>query len=124
MHSWRGEGRCGSWRVEDASRNQFLFHEDFRFLEMGGFNERFIQLGGGFANFDFFRRAAEAAREGFVMLVGDGTFHQVHCGATTQAGGVDRKYDGNLSLWDLYGREYEHIVGQAFTVTTQTPALF
>jgi len=48
-----------------------LFHEDFRFLEMGGFNERFIQLGGGFANFDFFRRAAEAAREGFVMLVGE-----------------------------------------------------
>ena len=70
---------------------------------MGGFNERFIQLGGGFANFDFFRRAAEAAREGFVMLLGEGTFHQVHCGATTQAGGVDRKYDGNLSLWDLDG---------------------
>ena len=58
------------------------------------------------------------------MLVGEGTFHQVHCGATTQAGGVDRKYDGNLSLWDLYGREYEHIVGQAFTLTAQTPALF
>lgn len=124
MHSWRGEGRCGSWRVEDASRNQFLFHEDFRFLEMGGFNERFIQLGGRFANFDFFRRAAEAAREGFVMLLGEGTFHHVHCGATTQAGGVDRKYDGNLSLWDLCGRKYEHIVGQAFTLTTQTPAIF
>ena len=65
------ESVAGSWRVEDASRNQFLFHEDFRFLEMGGFNERFIQLGGGFANFDFFRRAAEAAREGFVMLLGE-----------------------------------------------------
>ena len=60
MHSWRGEGRCGSWRVEDASQNQFLFHEDFRFLEMGGFNERFIQLGGGFANFDFFSRVTHS----------------------------------------------------------------
>jgi len=40
-------------------------------MEMGGFNERFIQLGGGFANFDFFRSAAKAAREGFVMLVGE-----------------------------------------------------
>ena len=40
-------------------------------MEMGGFNERFIQLGGGFANFDFFRRAAEAARDGCVMLVGE-----------------------------------------------------
>ena len=60
MHSWREEGRCGSWRVEVASRNQFLFHEDFRFLEMGGFNERFIQLGGGFANFDFFSRVTHS----------------------------------------------------------------
>jgi len=51
-------------------------------------------------------------------------FVELRSGATTQAGGVDRKYDGDLSLWDLYGREYEHIVGQAFTLTTQTPALF
>jgi len=40
-------------------------------MEMGGFNERFVQFGGGFANFDFFRSAAEAARGGFVMLVGE-----------------------------------------------------
>ncbi|MEI6037901.1 MAG: glycosyltransferase family A protein [Planctomycetota bacterium] len=121
-----GEGRDATAHgvLKMRAETNFCFMRTSDFMEMGGFNERFIQLGGGFANFDFFRRAAEAAREGFVMLVGEGTFHQVHCGATTQAGGVDRKYDGNLSLWDLYGREYEHIVGQAFTVTTQTPALF
>ena len=29
-------------------------------MEMGGFNERFIQLGGGFANFDFFSRVTHS----------------------------------------------------------------
>ena len=29
-------------------------------MEMGGFDERFIQLGGGFANFDFFSRVTHS----------------------------------------------------------------
>jgi len=49
----------------------FCFMRTSDFMEMGGFNERFVQFGGGFANFDFFRSAAEAARGGFVMLVGE-----------------------------------------------------
>ena len=39
MHSWRGEGRCGSWRVKDTIRNEFLFHEDFRFYGNGWLND-------------------------------------------------------------------------------------
>jgi hypothetical protein len=110
--------------LKARAETNFCLMRTSDFAEMGGFNERFIQLGGGLANLDFFRRATEAAREGFVMLLGEGTFHQVHCGATTQAGGVARKYDGDLSLWDIYEREYEQVVGQALTMTTQTPALF
>ena len=94
------------------------------FHEIGGYNERFVQLGGGLASYDFFRRAVEATKEGFVMLVGEGTFHQVHYGATTQAGGAERKHDGNVPLWSAYMREYEQVVGQPFTFPTQVPLLF
>jgi len=94
------------------------------FQAMGGYDERFIQLGGGIASFDFFRRALETAGEGVVMLVGEGTFHQLHYGATTQAGGIGRKLDGDLSLWDMYVREYEQIIGRPLAFPTQVPLLF
>jgi len=93
------------------------------FHEIGGYDERFVQLGGGLASFDFFRRALEGAGEGFVMLVGEGTFHQLHYGATTQAGGAGRKHEGDVSLWELYRREYEQVVGEPFVFATQVPLL-
>ena len=93
------------------------------FEAIGGYDERFVQLGGGFASFDFFRRAVQAAGDGFIMLVGEGTFHQLHYGATTQAGGVRREVDPGVSLGDLYGREYESIVGQPYRRVDRMPLL-
>ncbi|WP_374386153.1 glycosyltransferase family 2 protein [Brevundimonas sp.] len=93
------------------------------FQAIGGYDERFVQLGGGLASFDFFRRAVEAAGDGFIMLVGEGTFHQLHYGATTQAGGVRREVDPGVSLGDLYGREYESIVGQPYRRVDHMPLL-
>ena len=68
-----GEGRDAAAHgvLKMRAETNFCFMRTSDFMEMGSFNERLIQLGGGFANFDFFRRAAEAAREGFVMLVGE-----------------------------------------------------
>lgn len=94
------------------------------FEAIGGYDERFVQLGGGFASFDFFRRAVEAAGDGFIMLVGEGTFHQLHYGATTQAGGVRREAEPGVSLGDVFGREYEAIVGQPFRRVDRMPLLF
>lgn len=93
------------------------------FEAIGGYDERFVQLGGGFASFDFFRRAVQAAGDGFIMLVGEGTFHQLHYGATTQAGGVRREAERGLSLGDLFGREYEAIVGKPFRRVERMPLL-
>lgn len=93
------------------------------FDELGGYDERFRQVGGGFASFDFFRRAVEAAGDGFTMLVGEGTFHQLHYGATTQAGGVRREAEPGVSLGDLFGREYEQIVGEPFRRVERMPLL-
>jgi len=94
------------------------------FESIGGYNEAFVQLGGGFASFDFFHRAAEAAGDGFIMLVGEGTFHQLHYGATTQAGGIRREAEAGISLGDLFAREYETIVGRPYSRVDKMPLLF
>jgi len=102
----------------------FFVMKTSMFHEIGGYNDRFVELGGGLASFDFFRKALEAVGESCVILLGEGTFHQLHYGATTQAGGVARKRDGVESLWDAYAREYEQIVGRPFAFSTQVPLLF
>ena len=48
-----------------------------------------------------------------VLLLGEGTFHQLHYGATTQADGVRRKVaEDGATLWDRYMDEYHAIVGE------------
>jgi len=50
---------------------------------LGGLDERFALPGGGLANHDFFRRACEADGTRLIVLLGEGTFHQIHGGAAT-----------------------------------------
>lgn len=84
-----------------------------RFEALGGFDEGFQTLGGGFANYDLFDRATAEGSPPLVMLVGEGTFHQLHYGATTQAGGVRRQAGGGEgSLGDRYAEEYARLRGR------------
>ena len=39
--------------------------------------------GGGYVNLDFFERVANAPGVNLVTLLGEGSFHQVHGGTTT-----------------------------------------
>lgn len=48
------------------------------FQRLGGFDERFDQPGGGLVASDFFRRAVLALDDDPIVLIGEGTFHQVH----------------------------------------------
>ena len=59
-----------------------LFLRRDLFHEIGGYDERFREPGGGFVNLDFFGRAGAAASH-VITLLGEGTFHQVHGGAAT-----------------------------------------
>ena len=95
-----------------------------RFQALGGYDEAFQTLGGGFANYDFFERAIADAGAPLVMLVGEGTFHQLHYGATTQAGGIRRPVgEGGGSLGEVYAREYEAIRGHAYHRSSPQPLL-
>jgi cephalosporin hydroxylase len=54
------------------------------FLEQaGGFDERFDEPGGGYANLDLYERATIAHGVNLVTILGEGSFHQVHGGTTT-----------------------------------------
>lgn len=103
----------------------FFAMQRHRFLNLGGFDERFVSLGGGFANFDIYERALEDPASLLVLLVGEATFHQLHYGATTQEGGIRRLApSGDGTLGDLYGREYEAIRGRPWALTSKKPFLF
>lgn len=74
---------------------------------LGGLDERFTSPGGGLVNLDFYRRACDRAEE-LVLLLGEGTFHQVHGGVATN------------TPWDrhplaAFAAEYEAIRGTPFT---------
>jgi hypothetical protein len=85
-----------------------LFLKRSLFREQGGADERFDYPGGGFLNLDIFKRAVEAPEVTPVQLIGEGSFHQVHGGVTTNSHGMER--DAQL---DKYRAQYAAIRGHA-----------
>lgn len=53
--------------------------------EIGGLDERFDAPGGGFASLDLFARLVALPHSQLVVLLGEGSFHQVHGGASMTA---------------------------------------
>jgi len=88
------------------------------YAELGGFDERFVQPGGGLANLDFYRRACEHPDTDLLMLLGEGTFHQFHGGIMTNSA---RRQ--NNRQWREYAREYERLRGEPFRRPTRRPLL-
>jgi hypothetical protein len=80
-----------------------LFLNRQMWSEFGGLDERFALPGGGLVNHDVYRRACAIAGAELVVLLGEGTFHQIHGGAST-SGRVTRD-----EMW----ADYETIRGEA-----------
>ena len=96
------------WFQPNAESNAlFLRRELWEML--GGVDERFDAPGGGLLNLDTFKRAADLLDAEQVILLGEGTFHQVHGGVA-----VNERVEtlpGKLAEW---GRQYESIRGGPF----------
>jgi hypothetical protein len=86
-----------------------LFMRRGVFSAMGGANEQFDFPGGGFLNMDMCREATELPGTEPVLLIGEGSFHQVHGGTTTNVTPQerDRRVAG-------YRQQYETIRGREF----------
>jgi Glycosyltransferase like family 2 len=78
-----------------------------RFLNAGGFDQRFQSPGGGLVNLDLFKRFIEDPELTPVCLLGEATFHQLH-------GGVATNVPLREHPWDSFAAEYEAIHGRPY----------
>lgn len=81
---------------------------------LGGFDERFESPGGGLVSLDFFERAVGDAALEYVMLLGEGTFHQFHGGVASNAPPAEHPYA-------KFSQEYQRIRGKHFAPSLRRP---
>ena len=87
------------------------------FLEMGGFDERFQQPGGGLVNQDFRNRAVEPPEVSPIVLLGEGLFHQIH-------GGVATNVPSRLNPIKSFHAEYRQITGVDYQTSPTSPVAY
>ena len=76
--------------------------------QVGGFDDSFSMPGGGYANLDLWERLASSPDVTMVSILGEGSFHQVHGGTTTN----DSAHDDRRSKIFGYGEHYEELRGR------------
>ncbi len=83
-----------------------LFMDRHLWEEIGGLDERFEAPGGGFVNLDLWTRIVAASNGHPWMILGEGTFHQVHGGVAT---------NGTANARKKMHEEYISIHGMSFS---------
>ncbi len=86
------------------------------FEALGGFDERFDLPGGGLVNLDVYKRACELPDANLVVLLGEGSFHQVHGGVSTNA--TEEK---SGLLWREFEKQYIEIRGHGYSKPVKQP---
>jgi hypothetical protein len=84
------------------------------YLALGGLDERFQSRGGGLVNLDFFNRALSQKDLEYVMLLGEGSFHQVHDGVASNA-------TRQTHPWEEFNQEYNRIKGISYEQVIKRP---
>ena len=105
-------GSSSSGWFAPITESSALFMPRFLWDEIGGYEERFASPGGGLVNLDTWERACSLPEVQVVTLLGEGTFHQLHGGASTNAAGRP---------WDRYHEEYLAIRRRPFRAPTFDP---
>jgi cephalosporin hydroxylase len=83
--------------------------------QAGGMDESFSTPGGGFVNLDFFERVANSPGVNLVTILGEGSFHQVHGGTTTNVAALAER----SGLIDSYHDAYAELRGRRFVTPTK-----
>ena len=88
-----------NWWISIAESNS-LFMSRTLWHELGGYETAFQLPGGGLVNLDTWMRACELNNVRPTVLLGEGTFHQLHGGVATNGslGTVERFHAEYLSL--------------------------
>jgi hypothetical protein len=99
------ESSFDGWLQPIGESNALFMRREMWHL-LGGMDERFDYPGGGLANIDLYRRAGELPGAELVILLGEGTFHQIHGGTATNA--AVESFAAMLRDWT---KQYEAIRG-------------
>ena len=87
-----------------------LFVERETLEQVGGFDESFDLPGAGYANLDLYERLAAGPEITVATILGEGSFHQMHGGDTTnQVDAAERR----TKVFD-YSQQYAGLRGRAF----------
>ncbi|WP_089728540.1 glycosyltransferase [Candidatus Thiosymbion oneisti] len=110
-------GSCLDGWFRPIGESNAVFIRRDAYDRLGGFDERFDLPGGGFVNLDFFRRAVLRKGSELIVLLGEGTFHQLHGGIATNTG--DERERQNLQhRWEA---QYKALRGGAFDAPGKRP---
>jgi hypothetical protein len=113
------ESSADGWLRPTIESNALFIRREM-WATLGGMDERFDIPGGGSVNADFFSRALSLPKAELVILLGEGTFHQMHDGISTNA--EPELYMQRLKQWH---RQYRDIRGRPFEVPrSQNPPTY
>jgi glycosyltransferase involved in cell wall biosynthesis len=87
------------------------------FTEIGGAHEGFQSPGGGSVNLDIYMQLGRRANIEFIILAGEGSFHQIHGGVTTRES-VDLE-----EVLASHREEFKHIRGEYYSPVLKEPSL-
>lgn len=104
-------GSSGRGWFGPLGESNALFMPSDLWAELGGLDEAFALPGGGLVNHDLFRRACELPGSELIVLLGEGTFHQIHGGAATS--GLYTRAEA--------GEEYERLRGRPYSPPDRSP---
>lgn len=99
-----------------AESNCLAFHKKL-FHKIGGYETRFDLPGGGFINLDLYKRICELPESQLFLLLGEGSFHQIHGGVSTSENYECLQED----LVPKFGEQYMQIRGHDFFAPQNTP---
>jgi len=108
ISSLGGSSKDGFFLPIGESNCLFLMKDTIE--RLGGLDERFKVLGGGLVNLDIYKRACELPDSNLIIMLGEGTFHQLHGGVST-----NMTEEKNLQHWNVSEAEYIEIRKKTFS---------
>ena len=88
-----------------------LFVPKVNLQQSGGYDVRFDEPGGGFANLELYERCGTDPSLRHVTILGEGSFHQIHGGTTTNQASAEQR----AALIEQYAERYRELKGRSFT---------
>lgn len=114
ISSFAGSSENGFFLPIAESNCFFLMRKTVE--QLGGLDERFKSSGGGLVNLDLYKRACELTDSTLIILMGEGTFHQVHGGVSTNVTAEE-----NVRRWQEFEKEYIDIRKTGYSLPVKLP---